>query len=209
MESLSFFITCFATLFVIIDPPGNIPFYIALTEGLPDEIREKVSKRATLIAATLLIFITLTGGIILKFFGVSVDGLRIAGGILLFLVAYDILKGRVTRERYTQRGIESRDIDSLAVFPMALPLYTGPGSITAAIVLASEVNDIAGMLSIVISVVLIYIIVRLTHIYSDQILHLLGRSGADIVARVMAIFLAAIAVEYIVQGITGKFASLR
>ncbi len=209
MDYLSFFATCFTTLFVIIDPPGNIPFYIALTEGLPEEVRERVSKRATVIAATLLIFITLTGGVILRFFGVSVDGLRIAGGILMFLVAYDILKGRVTREKYTKRGIESRDIDSLAVFPMALPLYTGPGSITAAIVLASEVKDVAGMLSIVLSVALIYVVVRLTHIYSEQILHVLGRSGADIVARVMAIFLAAIAVEYVTQGIAGKFTSLR
>jgi len=204
MDYLSFFITCFATLFIIIDPPGNIPFFIALTEDLPSDIRERISKRATIIAAGLLVLITLTGGATLKFFGVSIDGLRIAGGILLFLVAYDILKGGAAKERYLKRGIESRDIDSLAVFPIALPLYTGPGAITAAIVLASEAKDAIGMLTVVLSVVLVYLIVRLTHIYSDQIIHLLGKSGADIVARVMAIFLAAIAVEYITQGISGK-----
>ncbi|AEA47752.1 NAAT family transporter [Archaeoglobus veneficus] len=208
MDYLSYFLTSFATLFVIVDPPGNIPFFIALTEDLPVELREKVSKKATAIAATLLTFIALTGGLILQFFGVSIDGLRIAGGILLFLVALDILKGGPAKEVYVKRGMESKDIDSLAVFPIALPLYTGPGAITAAIVLASEAGNVLGMALLLLSIAAIYLIVRLTHIYSNQIIYLLGKSGADIVARVMAIFLAAIAVEYISEGISGKLSSM-
>ncbi len=204
IEYVSYFFTCLATLFAIIDPIGNIPFFIALTEDLTDELRERVSKRATIIAAVLLIIIALSGGAILKFFGVSVDSLRIAGGVLLFMVAVDMLKGSPASEKYFEKGMQHKDVDSLAVFPIALPIYSGPGAITAAIVLASEAKDPLKMGLLVLSIVLIYILVRLTHIFSEEITRVLGRSGADIFARVMAIFLAGIAAEYMMQGIFGK-----
>ncbi len=204
---ISYFFTCFVTLFAIIDPIGNIPFFIALTEDLTDELRERVSKRATVIAAALLIVIVLTGGAILKFFGVSVDGLRIAGGVLLFMVAIDMLKGSPASEKYFEKGMQHKDVDSLAVFPIALPIYSGPGAITAAIVLASEAKDPVGTGLLILSIVLIYVLVRLTHVFSEEITRVLGRSGADIFARVMAIFLAGIAAEYVIQGVFGKLHS--
>ncbi len=204
---MSYFFTCFATLFAIIDPIGNIPFFIALTEDLSEGLRERVSKRATVIAAALLIIIVLTGGAILKFFGVSVNSLRIAGGILLFMVAIDMLKGSPSSEKYFKKGMQHKDVDSLAVFPIALPIYSGPGAITAAIVLASEAKDVVKMGLLIGSIVLIYVIVRLTHVFSEEITKVLGRSGADIFARVMAIFLAAIAAEYIIQGVFGELRS--
>jgi len=207
ISDVSYFFTCFATLFAIIDPIGNIPFFIALTEDLSEELRERVSKRATVIAAALLIIIVLTGGAILKFFGVSVNSLRIAGGILLFMVAIDMLKGSPSSEKYFKKGMQHRDVDSLAVFPIALPIYSGPGAITAAIVLASEARDFVKMSLLIGCIILIYIIVRLTHVFSEEITKVLGRSGADIFARVMAIFLAAIAAEYIIQGVFGELRS--
>ena len=207
VTDVSYFFTCFATLFAIIDPIGNIPFFIALTEDLSEELRERVSKRATVIAAALLIIVVLTGGAILKFFGISVNSLRIAGGILLFMVAIDMLKGSPSSEKYFKKGMQHKDVDSLAVFPIALPIYSGPGAITAAIVLASEAKDVLKMGMLIGSIVLIYVIVRLTHVFSEEITKVLGRSGADIFARVMAIFLAAIAAEYIIQGVFGELRS--
>ncbi len=207
VTDVSYFFTCFATLFAIIDPIGNIPFFIALTEDLSEELRERVSKRATVIAAALLIIVVLTGGAILKFFGISVNSLRIAGGILLFMVAIDMLKGSPSSEKYFKKGMQHKDVDSLAVFPIALPIYSGPGAITAAIVLASEAKDVLKMGLLIGSIVLIYVIVRLTHVFSEEITKVLGRSGAYIFARVMAIFLAAIAAEYIIQGVFGELRS--
>ncbi len=204
LSDISYFFTCIATLFAIIDPIGNIPFFIALTEDLSEELRERVSKRATVIAAGLLIVVVISGGAVLKFFGVSVDSLRIAGGILLFMVAIDMLKGTPSSEKYFKKGMQHKDVDSLAVFPIALPIYSGPGAITAAIVLASEAKDFIKMGFLILSIILIYILVRLTHIFSEEITKILGRSGADIFARVMAIFLAGIAAEYISQGIFGE-----
>ncbi len=208
MDYLNYFITAFTTIFVIVDPPGNIPMFIALTESLDHELRERVSKRATLIGASLLIVLAISGGLLLKVFGITIDGLRIAGGILLFAVALDILSGSRSKEIYTKRGLEHIDVDSLAVFPIALPLYTGPGAITAAIVLNSEANDPIAKLLLITAIALVYLIVRLTHVYSEGIIRVLGKSGSDIVARVMAIFLAAIGVEFVFAGLAGKLKAI-
>ncbi len=196
---MSFFFTAFTTLFVIVDPPGNIPMFIALTERLEKNLVDRISKKAVTIASSILIIFTFGGYAIIEFFKISIESLKVAGGLLLFIISVDILLGRRTREYYLQKGLESLDVDSIAVFPLALPLYTGPGAITATIVLSSEA-DIIGKLILVLAILLVYFIVRLTHIYSQFIISLLGKSGSDIIARVMAIFLASIGVEYIFEG---------
>ena len=199
---LSFFFASLTTMFVIIDPPGNIPMFIAFTEGLNSNLRNRVSKKSTLIAALLLIFVAVTGKAVLDFFHISLDGLRIAGGILLFVISVDILLGGSRKKSYVQDS--DADVESLAVFPIALPLYSGPGAITAAIVLYSQAFDLISKFAVLLSIVAVYIIVRLTHIYSDRLMNVLGKSGANIISRLMAIFLAAIAVEYVFEGIEGK-----
>ncbi|AGK61871.1 membrane protein, MarC family [Archaeoglobus sulfaticallidus PM70-1] len=204
MDYLSFFITSFTTIFIIVDPPGNIPMFIAITEMLDEKDRDRISKKAVLLATVLLLLVTVTGGYILYFFKISMDSLKIAGGILLFAVSVDILMGSRRKEAYVEKSKESVDVDSLAVFPIALPLYSGPGAITAAIVLYSTAETPVMKLMVILSILLTYAIVRLTHIYTNQIIRVLGKSGSDIVARLMAIFLAAIAVEYTFSGLEGK-----
>lgn len=206
MDYLIYFLKCFLTFFVIIDPPGNLPFFIALTQKLKEELRERISKRMTLIALSILLITTVSGGLILEFFHVSINSLRIAGGILLFIISVDILLGRLGREQYRRKAEESREVDSIAIFPLALPLYTGPGAITAGIVMYSQATDDLSRLIVLASAILVYAFVRLTHMYSGLIIRLLGKSGADIIAKLLAIFLAAIGVEFVIQGIKAEFA---
>jgi len=208
MDYIGYFLTCFTTLFVIIDPPGNLPIFIALTERFSRDLREKISKRATLIASSILILTMVTGGKILDYFGVSINSLRVAGGILLFIASVDILLGGTRREAYRKRAEESIDVDSIAVFPLALPLYTGPGAITAGIVVYSQASDLIMKVIAVVAAIVVYAIVRLSHIYSNPIIRLLGKSGADIIARILAIFLAAIAVEFIFDGMYGQLVEM-
>ncbi|MET1124892.1 MAG: NAAT family transporter [Archaeoglobaceae archaeon] len=208
MDYLSFFFKAFTTLFVIVDPPGNLPIFIALTERFSKRMRDRISKRATLIAFLLLVVLMVSGGAILEFFHVSIDSLRIAGGILLFIVSVEILLGAPRREAYRRRAEESLDVDSIAVFPLALPLYTGPGAITAGIVIYSQATDLVSKILAVAAAALVYAIVRLSHVYSEPIIRLLGRSGADIIARILAIILAAVAVEFVFEGLKGKIATL-
>ncbi|MCX8172798.1 MAG: NAAT family transporter [Archaeoglobaceae archaeon] len=201
-----YFLKCFLTFFVIIDPPGNLPFFIGLTERFRKELREKISKRMTLIALTILLLTTISGGLILEFFHVSINSLRIAGGILLFIISVDILLGRLGREHYRRKAEETAEVDSIAIFPLALPLYTGPGAITAGIVMYSQASDFLSKSIVLISAILVYVVVRLTHIYSEWIIRILGKSGSDIIAKLLAIFLAAIAVEFVIDGIKSEFA---
>ena len=174
--------------------------FIALTEKLDRDLVNRISKKAVTIASSILIIFVFGGHAVIEFFRISIESLKVAGGLLLFIVSVDILLGRKTREYYLQKGLESVDVDSIAVFPLALPLYTGPGAITATIVLASE-TDIVGKMILVLAILVVYGIVRLTHVYSAAIISLLGKSGSDIIARIMAIFLASIGVEYIFDGV--------
>jgi len=204
---LEFFLKSFLYLFIIIDPIGNIPLYLAFTQHLSEVEREAVSKRACLIASSILVLIAFTGPSFLNYFHVTVDSIKIAGGILLFIVSLDILFGRSGRERYLS-SLSGGSSESLAVFPIALPLYTGPGAIAAVIALTSEVRDLLATLIVTSTIIIIYIIVRLSHIYSETIMKVLGRVGTNIIARVMAIFLAAMAVEFAWSGIEGKLRAL-
>jgi hypothetical protein len=104
---LTFFIKCFVTLFIIVDPPGNVPFFIALTERFDESVRQKISKRTTIVAFLILIFTTMIGEQLLDFFHVSINSFRVAGGILLFVISVDILLGRIGRERYGKKGAEN------------------------------------------------------------------------------------------------------
>jgi len=205
MDYLTFFIKCFVTLFVIVDPPGNVPFFIALTERFDESVRQKISKRTTTVAFLILIFTTIMGEQVLDFFHVSINSFRVAGGILLFVISVDILLGRIGRERYGKMAQKTADIDSVAIFPLALPLYTGPGAITAGIVLFSEAWDPFAKGIVLLSATLVYITVRLSHLYTGVIIKLLGKSGADVIAKVLAIFLAAIGIEFVFEGLKNEF----
>ncbi|MBE8539098.1 NAAT family transporter [Geoglobus acetivorans] len=206
-DYFAFFITAFTTLFIIIDPPGNIPTFMALTEGMDARLVKRISEKATLIGAVILIIFVFAGWAVMEFFSISIEALKIAGGLMMFIISVDILFGRKSREIYEEKGKSSADIDSIAVFPLALPLYSGPGAITAVVVLSSGV-DLVGKMLVVLAVILVYVIVRLTHVYSLLLMRVLGRSGSDIIARVMAILLAAISVEYILDGIISKVSGL-
>lgn len=208
MDYITFFITCFTTFFVIVDPPGNLPIFVALTKDFSENLREKISKRTTIVALVLLLLMTVSGGAILDFFKISIDSLRIAGGILLFIIAMDIVFGGTRKEVYKRRAKQSVDIDSVAIFPLALPLYTGPGAITAGIVLYSQALDFFSKILVIVAAVIVFLMVRLSHIYSGVIIKVLGESGADIVARIFAIFLTALAVEFIFDGLKGKIEEL-
>jgi len=173
---------------------------------LDKSLIDRISKKATVIGALILIIFVFSGWAIMEFFSISIGSLKIAGGLLMLIISIDILFGRRSREYYEKKGRESIDIDSIAVFPLALPLYSGPGAITAVVVLSSN-TDLIGKLLVIVSIAIIYITVRITHIYAISFLKILGKSGADIIAKIMAIILAALSMEFIMDGITSKLAT--
>jgi multiple antibiotic resistance protein len=184
-------------LFVVIDPMGNVPLFIALTEKMGKNERNAVSKIAIVTAAGLLIVFAVAGTQILTLFGISIYSFMVAGGILLFIVSIELLTHGAWRF-----GVGTgSDTGESGVVPLAFPLLAGPGAITSVMISFQSAGLIVTMLSISIVIVITYIILRLV----NPIYKMLGRRGSMIFTRVFAVLVAAIAVQYIVQGVKHLF----
>ena len=179
-------------LFIIVDPFGNIPIFVGLTENVPESKRKKVYNTAVIVGTVLLLVFAFTGTEILNIFGLSIYSFEVAGGILLLIIAIRILIMGSMHE-----NIESPE--SLGAVPIAIPLLVGPGAITTTI-FSIQLDDTAipAILAVVIVMAITWVILR----YINGIYKLLGKTGSVIIARVMALLIAAIAVQYILTGIT-------
>ena len=187
-------ITSVIALFVVIDPIGNIPLFIAFTKKLEKAEHKTVSKTAILTAAALLLLFGMAGTQILQLFGITIFSFMIAGGTLLFIIAIELL---TYGEWRFARGVK----EEVGVVPIAFPLLAGPGSITAVIISYQTSGFLITFSSIIIVMAITYVILRMV----NPIYKVLGNRGSMIVSRVFAVIIAAIAVEYIVKGIKNLF----
>ena len=189
-------ITSVIALFVVIDPIGNIPLFIAFTKKLEKAEHKTVSKTAIITAAALLLLFGVAGTQILGLFGITIFSFMIAGGTLLFIIAIELLT-------YGEWRFVSKVKEDIGVVPIAFPLLAGPGSITAVIISYQTSGFLITFLSIIIVMTITYVILRMV----NPIYKVLGNRGSMIVSRVFAVIIAAIAVEYIVEGIKNLFAT--
>ena len=178
-------------LFIIVDPFGNIPIFIGLTQNVPEIQRKKVYNTATLVGVILLLVFAFTGQEILNIFGLSIYSFEIAGGILLLIIAIRILLSG------TRESTDSSP-ESLGAVPIAIPLLVGPGAITTTIFNLQVYGTEAAILAVLIVLGLTWIILR----FINRIYKFLGKTGSLVIARVMALLIAAIAVQYILIGVT-------
>lgn len=199
---LSIYVTAFVTLFVVIDPVGLAPLFVALTRGMAPERRRQIGRRAVWIAAILLTLFGLAGEQILKGIGISLSAFRIAGGVLLFLTALDMLFERRT-ERREGRGPEE-DHDP-SVFPLAMPLIAGPGALATMILLSGQEGG--GALHVALIHGVMFAVLAITLIFfnlAGPIARLLGRTGTIVVTRLLGMLLAALSVQFIIDGLQGS-----
>lgn len=197
----AFLVSAFVTLFVVIDPIGLTPVFIALTPGLTAQQRRAIAIRATVIAAGLLFLFAFLGEQVLGFIGISMPAFRIAGGILLFLTAFDMLFERRTKRREDQADVE--DVPDPSVFPIAIPLIAGPGAIASIILLAGQAEGPVGMASVLGVMVAVLIIVFLLFLSAPLIERALGKTGIVVVTRLLGMLLAALSVQFVLDGIRG------
>ena len=204
MTELPALIAAFTTLFIIIDPPGLAPVFIALTQGMGPAQRRAIATRAVLVATALMMMFLLLGEAVLGFIGISMDAFRIAGGILLFLTALDMLfqRRQARREDNAAEG-QAEHHDDPSVFPLALPLIVGPGAITTVILLSGQAQGAADLGAIAGVIVAVLAIVMLAFIAAPAIERALGKTGLNIVTRVLGMLLAAVAVQFVLDGLRG------
>jgi len=199
MPETAFLITAFATLFVVIDPPGLVPLFIA--RGMGPENRKAMALRACIIATALLLLFGVAGESILTFIGISMPAFRIAGGILLFLTALDMLFERRTQRREGQQAEADHDP---SVFPLATPLIAGPGAIATMILLVGEAGPgWAGTFAILGLLVVMMLVTYAFLLASPPMERMLGRTGTIVITRLLGMLLAALSVQFVIDGVRG------
>ncbi|OUS37563.1 MarC family transcriptional regulator [Rhodobacterales bacterium 56_14_T64] len=199
MIDSAFLITSFVTLFVIVDPIGLTPVFLALTQGMTPATRRSVGLRACFTAAGLLALFAAFGEAVLGFVGISMAAFRVAGGALLFLTALDMLFERRTKRRQDQGGED--DIEDPSIFPLAMPLIAGPGSIATVILLAGQRPGIEGFAMVVTVMVAVLAVMVAMFLASGLFERLLGKTGINVVSRLLGMLLAALSVQFILDGL--------
>ncbi|MWD26103.1 NAAT family transporter [Aquicoccus sp. SCR17] len=196
----AFLITAFVTLFVVIDPVGLSPLFVALTPGMTQPERRVIGLRACGIALALLFVFTLFGEAVLDFVGISMPAFRIAGGILLFLTALDMLFERRTKRRENQAE-EEEDRPDPSVFPLAIPLIAGPGAIASVILLSGQRPGIEGLALVMGVALAVVALVFVMFLLSGLLERALGRVGINVVTRLLGMLLAALSVQFVLDGL--------
>lgn len=190
-------VTAFATLFVVIDPIGLTPLFVALTRGADNAHRRSVALRASTIGFGVLLLFALFGEAVLGFIGISMSAFRIAGGILLLLTALDMLFERRTKRREDK----VTDLPDPSVFPLATPLIAGPGAIATIILLMGQADGFAGSIMIVGVMTVVVASVFVLFLTGSVLERLIGQTGINVVTRLLGMLLAALAIQFIIDGL--------
>ena len=204
MFEIDAILNAFFTLFVTIDPVGLAPIFIGLTVGMTRQERFSVALRACIIAMGLMVLFLLAGQTILDTLGITIHAFRVAGGLLLFYTAFEMVFGarQERKEKTSETAITRDQLANLAVFPLALPLIAGPGAISATILLATQFNgswEWTGILLLVIAFVIL--LVFLAFLASEFLSKYLGVTGRMILTRLLGVLLAALSVQFVIDGI--------
>lgn len=198
-----FLASSFVTLVLVVDPLGLVPSFISITHGLPERARRDVALRAAFIAATILIGSALIGDWLLRTLGISLPAFRIAGGLLLFSIASEMVFGlRIERQsRQAEEALEEH-VRNIAAFPLAIPLMAGPGAITATVLLAGRANSAPARIAILLAVIAIVLaLCFVIFALAARIAGFIGATGNVVLSRLLGVILAALAVQYIVDGV--------
>jgi multiple antibiotic resistance protein len=204
---VEFVISALVTLLVVVDPIGLAPTFLAVTGGLSAKHKRQVAARASIIAAAILIGTALGGDWLLRMLGISLPAFRIAGGLLLFSIASEMVFGwRIERQQHDAEQAMEERVRNVAAFPLAIPLLAGPGAITAVVLLAGQAGGrivhLAWLMGVIVAVAVASL---LTFLVAERIGKLMGITGNVVLSRLLGVILAALAVQYVIDGIRTTF----
>ena len=206
---IDLFISAFVTLFVVIDPPGCAPIYASLTSGASAAQRRSMAIRATLIAGAILIFFAMFGEALLAFLHIDLDSFRIAGGIMLFIIAIDMEFEKRTerREQRAEKVIAAPEIEDVSVFPMAMPMLAGPGSIASVMLLVAQNSGVEASMVIFGALLLVLLLTLAALLAAGPLMRLIGNKGEAVITRLLGVLLAALAAQFVIDGLKASFPS--
>ena len=204
---LKFVFNSLVTLLVVIDPLGLSPIFAALTRGYPEKRKREAAIRGTVLGAAILFLFTLAGNVLLEALGISIPAFRIAGGILLFFLALDMIFASPTglRSRTIREQEEISYEHDVSVFPLAIPLIAGPGAITTVLLYTGERSalEVGAFLAVLLAVLLLTLVSLLL---APRIMRFFGETGSNVLTRVLGVLLAALAVQFVLDGLGASLA---
>lgn len=199
----------FVTILVTIDPPGLAPLFLAVTRGMNREQRRQVSIRASVIGFAVMALFAVAGASILSVFGITLPAFRVAGGFLLFFIAFEMVfeKRQDRKEKISNVAITRDHIHNVAAFPLAIPLIAGPGAISATVLISGGLPTLAGQAALVAIIFVCLVLTYLVFVLAERIDGILGETGRSILTRLLGVILAALAVQFVADGIKALMAA--
>lgn len=204
---LELFLSTFTILFVVIDPPGCGPIYASLTEGASAAQRRAMAFRAVLVSGLILFGFALFGEQLLGALHIELDSFRIAGGLMLFVIAIDMVFEKRTqrREDRAQKIIETPEVEDVSIFPMAMPMIAGPGSIASIMLLVSQNDGIERALVILGAMIAVLLLTLAALLAAGPLMRLMGQNAEAVLTRLLGVLLAALAAQFVIDGLRGSF----
>ena len=201
------FISAFITLFVVIDPPGCAPIYAGLTKGASPVQARTMALRASFIAAIILLIFALFGEDLLGALHIELDSFRIAGGLMLFFIAFEmVFEKRTQRREERAEKVSASEVEDVSVFPMAMPMLAGPGAIAAIMLLMNEANGLDESLVVLGALGTVLLITAIALVAAGPLIRILGDRVEAVITRLLGVLLAALAAQYVIDGLKGSFA---
>ena len=204
---IELFLSAFVTLFVVIDPPGCAPIYAGLTAGATPVHKRAMALRACVIAGAILLLFALFGEQLLAALHIELDAFRIAGGIMLFLIALDMVFEKRTqrREARAESLQKTPEIEDVSVFPMAMPMLAGPGAIASIMLLVGSAEGVTGTIVVLAALLVVLVLTLLALWAASPLMKLVGARVEAVITRLLGVLLAALAAQYVIDGLRGSF----
>lgn len=208
---IELFVSAFITMFVVIDPPGCAPIYAGLTKGASQAQRRNMAIRATFIAGIILVVFALFGEDLLGALHIELDSFRIAGGLMLFWIAFEMVFEKRTQrreeraEKVMAQNELTPEVDDVSVFPMAMPMLAGPGAIASIMLLTSTAEGLEGTLVVLGALAAVLLLTMVSLIAAGPLMKLFGDRVEAVVTRLLGVLLAALAAQYVIDGLKNSF----
>ena len=199
-DLLPFALLCFTSFFTLTNPLGTMPVFLTMTNGMNDHERKAIVRRATIVSFITLMVFTFSGQFLFKFFGISSNGFRIAGGFIIFKIGFDMLQARYSNAKLKEEEVKTY-ADDISITPLAIPMLCGPGAIANAIMLMDDASTLSLKGTLIGIIELDYFITFLILKASTRLVRILGETGNNVMMRLMGLILMVIAVECFVSGL--------
>jgi multiple antibiotic resistance protein len=206
---IALFLSAFVTFFVVIDPPGCAPIFAGLTRGTDMAHRTAMAIRSTLVAAAILLVFALLGEPLLRTLGISLDAFRIAGGIMLFLIALEMVfekRQQRREERAHEIALHPEQYEDISIFPMAMPMIAGPGSIASAMLMMQRSHGLSAHLVVLAALAAVLVLMMGALLAAGPLMRFLGYKVEAVITRLLGVLLAALAAQFVIDGLRASFA---